>query len=127
MSAPPAVRLRKEKPMRKQSLLLGVAAAALLTVAPLAQAGVSVGIRLGFGFPIYPRPCCGPYFYRPYPVFVAPAPVYVAPAPVYVQPVQPVCPAPAPAPASAYPPAPVTAYSPSPTREGDIARYQQQL
>src|SRR5262245_9952777 len=116
--------------MRKRFLLLSVLVTlSLLAVAPGAQAGVAVGI--GFNFPLYHRPCCGPYcglyYYRPYPVYVAPPPVYVQPAPVYVQPVQPVCPAPAPAPASAYPPAPVTAYSPGSGRESDIQRYTQKL
>ena len=111
--------------MQKRSTLLGVlATAALLAATPGLQARVSVGI--GIGFPLYYRPYCGPYCYRPYPVYVAPPPVYVQPAPVYVQPVQPVYQA-APAPTSAYPPAPVTAYSPGSTREGDIQRYTQGL
>ena len=64
--------------MQKRSMLLGVlAAASLLAATPEVRAGVSVGI--GIGFPIYPRPYCGPYFYRPYPVYIAPAPVYLPP------------------------------------------------
>jgi len=69
------------------------------------QAGVAIGVGVGFGGPcyrpyypygvgVYYRP--GPYYYYPPPLYVAPAPVVVAPAPVVVaQPVvaQPVVPA----------------------------------
>jgi hypothetical protein len=86
-----------------------LALALVLVPASAAQAGWSVGVRLGF--PIYAGPCWG--YYRPYPppYYVGP-PVIVQPAPV-IQTV-PVAPAYA-APVPAYaPPAPVPTDPPPP-------------
>jgi len=78
----------------KKLLLLATAIGATAFVAPRAQAGISVGIRIGPNFhrpaPVYVAPTvCAPQVYvapapRPIcpPVVVAPAPVFYAPPPV---------------------------------------------
>jgi hypothetical protein len=92
-----------------------VAVLILAAVPWTAQAGVAVGIGVGFGGPYY-RHCYpyrvgvgfyyapGPYYYGA-PVYVAPAPVVVAPTPVVAAPVAVAGAAPAPT---------VTAASPEP-------------
>jgi hypothetical protein len=60
-----------------------LAALALVCLPWAAQAGWSVGVRIGV--PCY-RPYYGYYYYSPYPVYVRPAPLIVEPAPV-LQPV----------------------------------------
>ena len=93
-----------------------------------AQAGWTVGVRVGA--PVYYRPY-GPYYYPYYPygtVYVAPPPpVVVESAPVLVQPalsVQPVYPAAA---APAAPPTVVRTQAPEAASPSEIAHYLQQL
>jgi hypothetical protein len=77
--------------MRRIRAFLFAALAPLFLSGSFVQAGVRIGIGIGWPFcgPCWHHHCCGPRIViAAPPVYIAPRPVYIAPAPatVYVQP-----------------------------------------